>query len=140
MSKIAVIYWSGTGNTKMMAEAIFEGAKSKGAEVDLFTVSEFNVSQLEEYDTLALGCPAMGAEVLEEEEFQPMFDSIKHDISDKTIFLFGSFDWGDGEWMRNWEDEVQILGAILLKEGLIINLTPDAEELENCKALGASLV
>lgn len=87
MSKIAVIYWSGTGNTKMMAEAIFEGAKSKGAEVDLFTVSEFNVSQLEEYDTLALGCPAMGAEVLEEEEFQPMFDSIKHDISDKKYFF-----------------------------------------------------
>ncbi|MDI9519285.1 MAG: flavodoxin [Bacillota bacterium] len=140
MSKIAVVYWSGTGNTKMMAEAIFEGAKSNGAEVDLFTVSEFNVSQLEEYDTLALGCPAMGAEVLEEEEFQPMFDSIKYDISNKKIFLFGSFDWGDGEWMRNWEDEVQNLGANLLQEGLIINLTPDAEELENCKALGASLV
>lgn len=140
MSKIVVVYWSGTGNTKMMAEAIFEGAKSNGAEVDLFTVSEFNVSQLEEYDTLALGCPAMGAEVLEEEEFQPMFDSIKYDISKKKIFLFGSFDWGDGEWMRNWEDEVQNLGANLLQEGLIINLTPDAEELENCKALGASLV
>ncbi|MBR3025296.1 MAG: flavodoxin domain-containing protein, partial [Oscillospiraceae bacterium] len=94
--KTAVIYWSGTGNTEAMAKAIAEGA---GA--DIFTVSEFGGS-VSDYDVIAFGCPAMGAEVLEEEEFEPFFTSVEGSLSGKKVILFGSYGWGDGEWMRNW--------------------------------------
>jgi len=140
MSKIAVIYWSGTGNTAMMADAVVKGAKDKGGDVDLFDASDFNDSMLDTYDALALGCPSMGAEVLEEDEFQPMYDSIKNKLGNKKIVLFGSYGWGDGEWMRNWEEELRALGANLLKDGLIINEQPDDDELVECEALGAELV
>ncbi|MDI9470524.1 MAG: flavodoxin [Bacillota bacterium] len=138
--KIAVIYWSGTGNTEMMANAISEGAKAAGGEVDVFVAVSFEPSMLEAYDALALGCPSMGAEVLEESEFQPMYDSIKNDLGDKRIVLFGSYGWGDGEWMRDWEAELRLLGANLLCDGLIINETPDADGLADCQALGAQLL
>ena len=140
MGKIAVIYWSGTGNTEMMANAIAKGAKAKGGDVDLFDASDFNDSMLDSYDALALGCPSMGAEVLEEDEFQPMYDSIKNNLGNKKIVLFGSYGWGDGEWMRNWEEELRALGANLLKDGLIIVDQPDADGLLECEALGAALV
>ncbi|MGB4610026.1 MAG: flavodoxin [Saccharofermentanales bacterium] len=140
MSKIAVIYWSGTGNTAMMADAVVKGAKDKGGDVDLFDASDFNNSMLDTYDALALGCPSMGAEVLEEDEFQPMYDSIKNNLGNKKIVLFGSYGWGDGEWMRNWEEELRALGANLLKDGLIIVDQPDADGLVECEALGAALV
>ncbi|HHU53742.1 MAG TPA: flavodoxin [Clostridiaceae bacterium] len=140
MSKIAVIYWSGTGNTAMMADAVVKGAKDKGGDVDLFDASDFNNSMLDTYDALALGCPSMGAEVLEEDEFQPMYDSIKNNLGNKKIVLFGSYGWGDGEWMRNWEEELRALGANLLKDGLIIVDQPDADGLLECEALGAALV
>ena len=99
--KTAVIYWSGTGNTEMMAKAIAEGA---GA--DIFTVSEFS-GNIEDYDKIAFGCPAMGAEVLEEDEFEPFFTDAESKLSGKTVALFGSYGWGDGEWMRNWEERVK---------------------------------
>ncbi len=140
MGKIAVVYWSGTGNTRKMAEAVADGAKAKGGNVDMFEASEFNPSLLEGYEGLALGCPSMGAEVLEETEFQPMFDSIKNDLGEKKIVLFGSYGWGDGEWMRNWEEEVRGLGANLLEDGLIANEDPDADALAACEALGGRLV
>ena len=100
MSKIAVVYWSGTGNTEAMAKAVLEGAKEKGAEVVLLTPDEFDVSMMDSYDAIAFGCPAMGAEVLEEEEFEPMFASCESKLSGKRIALFGSYGWGDGEWRR----------------------------------------
>lgn len=129
--KIAVIYWSGTGNTEMMAQAIAEGA---GA--DLFTVSAFN-GNIADYDKVAFGCPSMGAEVLEEDEFDPFFTGIENVISGKTIALFGSYGWGDGEWMRNWEERVKNCGATLFgDEGLIINETPSNDDLAKCKVLG----
>jgi flavodoxin short chain len=132
--KTAVIYWSSTGNTEQMASAIAEGA---GA--DLFSVSEFSGS-ISDYDRIAFGCPAMGAEVLEEDEFEPFFTSIEGELSGKTIALFGSYGWGDGEWMRNWEERVKADGAVLLNdEGLIVNETPSDDDLESCKALGAKL-
>ncbi|NLM18448.1 MAG: flavodoxin [Clostridiaceae bacterium] len=140
MGKIAVIYWSGTGNTEMMANAIAKGAKAKGGDVDLFDASDFNDSMLDSYDALALGCPSMGAEVLEEDEFQPMYDSIKNNLGNKKIVLFGSYGWGDGEWMRNWENELRALGANLLGDGLIVNEQPDDDELVICETLGAELV
>ncbi|NLI72496.1 MAG: flavodoxin [Bacteroidales bacterium] len=140
MSKIAVIYWSGTGNTEMMANAVAKGAKDKGGDVDVFEASDFNNSMLDSYVALALGCPSMGAEVLEEDEFQPMYDSIKNNLGNKKIVLFGSYGWGDGEWMRNWEEELRALGANLLMDGLIINEQPDDDGLVECEALGAALV
>ena len=99
MSKVAVIYWSGTGNTQQMAEAVAEGAKGAGAEVSVFSVSEISAADAAAYDHLALGCPAMGGEVLEESEFEPFFSELEGSLSGKKVVLFGSYDWGDGQWM-----------------------------------------
>ena len=137
MSKMAVIYWSQTGNTQMMAQAIMEGAVQAGVEAELFTVSEITPEQAATYDLLALGCPAMGAEVLEEEEFEPFFTALEDSLSGKKVMLFGSYGWGDGEWMRNWQDRVTDAGAVLFQgEGLIVNETPDEVGLETCKSWG----
>lgn len=134
MSKTAVIYWSGTGNTEMMAQAIAEGA---GA--DLFAVSDFS-GNIADYEKIAFGCPAMGAEVLEEDEFEPFFAAIEGSLSGKTVALFGSYGWGDGEWMRNWEERVKEDGAVLFNgEGLIANETPSDDDLAKCRELGKSL-
>ena len=103
MSKIAVVYWSGTGNTEAMANSVLSGAKAAGAQAELFTASEFGAEKLAQYDAVAFGCPAMGAEQLEEDEFEPMFSSCKTGLKGKRIALFGSYGWGDGEWMRSWE-------------------------------------
>ena len=125
--KTAVIYWSGTGNTEQMASAIAEGA---GAE--LFTISEFS-GDIAAYDRIAFGCPAMGDEVLEESDFEGT-------LNGKTIALFGSYGWGDGQWMRDWEERVKADGAVIVNgEGLIVNETPSDDDLELCKSLGAKL-
>ena len=129
----AVIYWSGTGNTEAMAKAVAEGAG-----VDAQTVSQFS-GNVEELDAIALGCPAMGAEQLEEAEYQPMWDEVKGELSGKKVALFGSYGWGDGEWMRTWEDEAKEAGAELVAEGLMINGAPDDDGEADCKALGAAL-
>ncbi len=137
MSKTAVIYWSGTGNTEAMAEAVAEGAKSVNPETELFSVSDISASDAAGFDTLILGCPAMGAEVLEEGEFEPFFSELEPKLAGKNVALFGSYGWGDGEWMRNWADRVQAAGAKLIEpEGLIANEAPDDEALEACRALG----
>lgn len=140
MSKIAVVYWSGTGNTEAMAQSVAKGAEDKGAEVKLCTSAEFNADMLNEYDAVAFGCPAMGDEELEDSEFQPMFDSLTDRLSGKRLALFGSYGWGDGDWMRKWEESCKNAGAELVCEGLIINETPDDEGLAKCEELGASLV
>ena len=132
--KTAVIYWSGTGNTEAMAQAI---AESAGAE--LFAVSDFK-GDISEYDRIAFGCSAMGAEVLEEEEFDPFFTSIEGQLNGKTIALFGSYGWGDGEWMRNWVERAKADGAVVLNdEGLIANEAPDEDALKLCAELGQQL-
>lgn len=140
MSKIAIVYWSGTGNTEQMVFAVLEGAKEKGADAVLFTSAEFDVSTLNTYDAIAFGCPAMGAEVLEEYEFQPMWDACEGSLGGKKVALFGSYGWGDGEWMRNWEESCNTAGAVLACDSVICNEAPDEEALTACKALGASLV
>ena len=140
MSKIAVIYWSMSGNTEAMANAIAEGAQGAGAEVDVKQVSDITVDQALEYDKLALGCPAMGAEVLEEMEFQPMFDVCKRSLGGKRVALFGSYGWGDGEWMRTWESDCDSAGVNLVCESVICTETPDDAALEACRALGKALV
>ena len=111
MSKIAVVFWSGTGNTEAMAQAVAEGAKEKGAEVTVFTAAEFSAAQVPGFDAIAFGCPAMGAEVLEESEFQPMFDDVKPALSGKKLVLFGSYGWGTGEWMDYWKEDCVKAGA-----------------------------
>lgn len=139
MSKIAVVYWSGTGNTEAMASAVAEGAREKGAEADLLTASEFSADQVSAYDAIAFGCPSMGAEQLEENEFEPMFTACEGDLQGKNIALFGSYGWGDGEWMRTWEADCRADGAQLLAEPVICNEIPDADAQEACIALGRAL-
>lgn len=134
--KINIIYWSGTGNTQMMAEAIAEGAEGAGAEVSLIPVGEADSSSVKA-DVVILGCPAMGAESLEDGEFEPYYDSIKPLLSGKRVALFGSYDWGDGEWMRTWQADAEAAGAAMLADGLIANNTPDDAALAECRALGA---
>ena len=139
MSKVAVVYWSSTGNTESMANAVADGAKEAGAEVTVFETADFEAAKVDEFDAIAFGCPAMGDEVLEEDEFEPMFDGCKAELKDKKIALFGSYGWGDGEWMRNWEESCKEAGAVLTTESVICNDMPDDDGVENCKALGAAL-
>ena len=137
MSKMAVIYWSMSGNTQAMAEAIAEGARGAGAEVDLMQVSEVSVDQALSYPLLALGCPAMGAEVLEEAEFEPFFAQLEGRLSGRKVALFGSYGWGDGQWMRDWQTRTEGANANLYQEGLMVNEAPDDAALEQCRAFGA---
>ena len=137
MAKVAVVYWSGTGNTQIMAEAILEGLKSGGADASLFTVSEFDKNTLSSYDKIAFGCPAMGSEELEPDEFEPFYASIEGELSGKNIALFGSYEWADGGWMKTWQDRAKTSGANVFEgEGLIIYDKPDNEGIEKCKAFG----
>lgn len=140
MRKIAVVYWSGTGNTEAMAAAVADGAKSNGAEVSMMVASEFGADQIPEFGAIAFGCPAMGSEVLEEDEFEPMFSACESKLRGKQIALFGSYGWGDGEWMRSWEESCRRDGAVLVHESVTCNETPDEEAPAQCKALGAALV
>lgn len=139
MSKIAVVYWSGTGNTEQMANAVAEGAKEAGAEVSTLTADQFSAAKVAEFDAIAFGCPAMGAETLEEDEFEPMFTGCESALSGKKLALFGSYGWGDGEWMRTWEETCRGDGANLVSEGVICNEAPDGEAEAACQALGKAL-
>lgn len=139
MSKIAVVYWSGTGNTEAMANAVADGAKNAGADVTMYPASEFSASMVDEFDAIAFGCPAMGAEVLEEEEFEPMFQDCESKLSGKKLALFGSYGWGDGEWMRNWEETCRNDGANLACDSVICQDTPDDDAEADCRSLGAAL-
>ena len=140
MSKVAVIYWSQTGNTQQMAQAIAEGVTAAGMECDLLEVSAVTPQQALEYEKLALGCPAMGADVLEESEFEPFFSQLEGQLGGRKVALFGSYGWWDGQWMRDWVERTHSSGANLMnEEGLMVNEAPDADALEACKKLGAEL-
>ena len=136
---IAVVYWSGTGNTQAMAEAVVKGIVEGGAEAELLSVDQADASEIARGDVFALGCPSMGAEELEEGEFQPMFESCRLKLEGKRIALFGSYGWGDGEWMRNWENLCKADGALLVSESVICNDAPDEDILLACKELGKQL-
>ena len=132
--KTAVIYWSVTGNTEAMANAV-----AGGAGTDAVAVSDFS-GNIADFDALAFGCPAMGAEVLEEDEFEPFFAGIEQELRGKTVLLFGSYGWGDGEWMRSWAERVRAAGAVLLgDEGYTANEAPTEDDLAKLKTLGAEL-
>jgi len=139
MSKVAVVFWSGTGNTEAMAKAVIEGIKGAGAEAVEVAPSAFDASKINEFDAIAFGCPAMGNEVLEEGEFDPMFSGIESSLGGKKIALFGSYGWGDGQWMRDWEERCKAAGAVLACESVTANDAPDDSAVDSCKALGAAL-
>ena len=136
MAKVAVVFWSASGNTEAMANSVAEGAKNKGAEVDVITAGDFSADAVANYDAFAFGCPAMGDEILEEDEFQPMWDEVSGSLEGKPVVLFGSYDWGDGQWMRTWEEEA----PCAIKDTYICVLTPDDEAEAACVALGEQLV
>ncbi len=137
MGKIAVIYWSAGGNTEAMEQAIARGISSENVGADVFSVSEFGSKSVNDYEKLALGCPSMGAEILEECEFEPFLSSIEHGLAWEKVALFGCYGWGDGEWMRIWEGRMRGDGCLLFETGLIINLTPDDEGIKQCEEFGA---
>ena len=137
--KIAVVYWSGTGNTEAMAGAVCDGAKNAGAEAALFPCGEFDEGKADGFDALAFGCPAMGAESLEEGEFEPVFAACEPVLGKKRVALFGSYGWGGGEWMRSWEERCAAAGITLAAESVIARDAPDDEALEQCRRLGAAL-
>jgi flavodoxin short chain len=139
MKNITIIYWSGTGNTEAMANAIAQGARTDETEVKLLNVSDASVENVINAEVVALGCPSMGAEELEESEMEPFVEAISHVVSNKKLALFGSYGWGDGEWMRNWQDNMEGYGAKILQDSLIINNEPDDEGIELCRKLGEKL-
>ena len=139
MSKIAVVYWSGTGNTEAMAQKVADGAAAAGAEVSTYTAAEFTEDMVDGFDAIAFGCPSMGVEQLEESEFEPMFIACEPKLGGKKVALFGSYGWGDGEWMRNWEEQCIGDGAIMAGECVICNEAPDDTATEQCVELGKAL-
>ena len=137
---VSVVYWSGTGNTQAMAEAVAEGIRDGGADAVLMEVGNADAAALAEEKAFALGCPSMGAEQLEESEMEPFVEALEPLVSGKTILLFGSYGWGDGEWMRDWAQRMKEAGAVLVREeGIIANEAPDEETLEECRAAGKEL-
>ncbi len=137
--KVAVIYWSGTGNTETMAKSVLEGATAAGAEAKLFPCYEFDVAEADEFDAFALGCPAMGSEELENSEFAPLYNRLKEKLAGKKVALFGSYGWGGGEWMKSWEADCFDGKPVQAFESVIAEESPSDEVLENCKKLGAAL-
>ncbi len=139
MSKVAIVYWSGTGNTAAMAQYVAEGVTAAGGEAELLTSDVFSPDQMDTYDAVAFGCPSMGAEQLEESEFEPMFSACEPKLNGKKIALFGSYGWGDGEWMRTWEEQCRNDGAALACDCVICNDAPSGDAIEECRDLGRSL-
>ncbi|MCI5839253.1 MAG: flavodoxin [Peptoniphilaceae bacterium] len=139
MSKIAVVYWSSTGNTEKMAKTITESAKNSGADVDEFFVDEFNADLVSNYDKIAFGCPAMGNDELEETSFEPVFTECEKVLGKKPIAIFGSYEWYEGGWIENWEDRCRASGLNLAFDPIKAYDYPDDEALENCKKLGEEL-
>lgn len=140
MKKIAVVYWTGTGNTEAMANAVMEGISNAGGEGKLIFSDDFSKDDMDSYDAIAFGCPAMGDEVLEEDSFEPMFAECEKDLEGRNIAIFGSYEWNNGEWMEDWEKRVRKAKCILVSEPLPAYDYPDDESIEKCRNLGASLV
>lgn len=133
MKKVAVVYWSGTGNTEAMAEEISNELKAKDVEVELLGPSSFTKDDIEKYDGIAFGCPAMGSEELEETEFEPMFADVEGALGDKKVLLFGSYQWAEGEWMQTWQERCEASNVNLVRDGLIAYDYPDDDALEECR-------
>ena len=139
MSKVAVVYWSGTGNTEAMANKVAEGAKAAGAEVEVISADDFDGTDISGFDGVAFGCPAMGDEELEDSVFQPVFEACEAKLAGKKVALFGSYGWGDGEWMRSWEEKCKNDGVVLAADSVICNEEPDDEAQAACIELGKAI-
>ncbi|QHK18157.1 flavodoxin [Methanomassiliicoccaceae archaeon DOK] len=139
MSNVAVVYWSDTGNTEAMAKFVAEGIQSAGGSAEIITADNFGPDRVSAYDAIAFGCPAMGDEILEEDIFEPMFTAVEGLLFGKKVGIFGSYDWGDGQWMRDWADRCRAAGADLANDGVIANLYPNDTEAEDCRKLGAMM-
>lgn len=133
--RIAIIYYSSTGNTEEMANLLAEGVRQAGSEVDVLPVGQCQPDVIDNYDKLAFGCPAMGEEELDDMEFLPFFEQVEPKLKGREIALFGSFGWGDGQWMRTWEQRVKNLGSKLFEDGLPIQEEPGPEA-ESCREFG----
>lgn len=134
-----IVYWSGTGNTETMANLIAEGIAANGKTAEVVSVESATTDIFDSEELIVLGCPAMGDEVLEEGDFDPFIESIADKVKGKKVALFGSYDWGDGQWMRDWQDRMTGYGAVLVDDGLIVNGDPDGEDSEKCKEFGRSI-
>ena len=139
MSKVAVVYWSGTGNTEAMANKVAEGAKAAGAEVEVISADDFDGTDISGFDGVAFGCPAMGDEELEDSVFQPVFEACEPKLAGKKVALFSSYGWGDGDWMRSWEEKCQNDGVTLAADSVICNEEPDDEAQAACIELGKAI-
>ena len=137
MSKVAIIFYSQTGNTEELAKEIAAGVRAAGGEAVLMKPQE--VKHIRNYDSVALGCPAMGFEEIDDDIFEPMYNAIKDDLPQKKVMLFGSYGWGGGEWMQTWEQDCAAAGVSLACESVICNEAPEDDAIEACKALGAAL-
>jgi flavodoxin short chain len=136
MANILLVFWSGTGNTEIMAEKIKEGMENAGASVDMRTVDQVEPSEVSDFDKIVFGCPSMGVETLEEDEFEPFFEAVEGSLSGKKVALFGSYGWGEGEWMDAWQERTLASGATLYEEGFKVNSTPSSEEEDRCVEFG----
>lgn len=139
MEKIAIVYFSQTGNTETMAQLIEEGIKSVGKEVEVFTISDFTTDMVEDYDLIAIGSPATGTEQLDEYEFEPWYTDIKDKLTAKPVVLFGSHDWGDGEWMRTWHQDAVDAGINVVLDPLVVNLQPMDDEADRTRDYGVKI-
>ena len=140
MSKVAIVYWSGTGNTEAMAGMIRDAVEASGNQADMYSPSDFSEEKIEEYDSIAFGCPAMGAEELEDGEFLPMWENISAKLGDKKVALFGSYGWGDGEWMRTWDEDARGKGVNIACDFVICQDAPDDDAQSKLTELSVTLV
>lgn len=136
MADVLLVFWSGTGNTEMMAEKIKEGLEGAGASVDYRKVDEVSPNEISKFEKIVFGCPSMGVELLEEDEFEPFFQEVETKLSGKKVAIFGSYGWGEGEWMEGWIERINQSGATLYETGLKVNSTPSSEEEETCVQFG----
>lgn len=136
---IRIIYWSGTGNTEAMANLIEQGIKEEGKEVEVKRVGDVTPDDIATSDVMILGCPSMGAEELEDSEMEPFVESLADKVQDKKIALFGSYDWGDGDWMEEWKERMLGYNAKVILEPLIVHLLPEGEDEQNCIEYGKSI-
>jgi flavodoxin short chain len=139
MAKVAIVYWSGSGNTEAMAQAVEEGAKSAGAETFLSFVSDTSAAGISAYDHIILGCPAMGNEELEEYEFEPFFDELLPQMKGKKVGIFGSYAWNQGDWIKTWKERMEEAGVTLAADPVKAYSYPDDDALAACKALGETI-
>lgn len=140
METVKIVFWSQGGNTAAMAAAVAEGVQEVGSKAEIINVSDASAADLQSMKGFALGCPAMGAEVLEEMEMEPFMCELEGSLAGKSVGLFGSYGWGDGQWMRDWEERCKAAGAAIVGgEGVICQETPDDGAIASCRALGKAL-